>query len=164
MPSTLNENSGTSATIHTGSENRLNRKHISPIPEALQRQNRAKRKFMRNTETISFVMTYRAWKDLFQEKKEEEVLAKLKRKKEREKKKEVKKDTAGKSSIEKTNDKRGTFFNCTKSVKLTDLVCSLCNKLFHKKCVPHQHKMLMSEEEVEDSYVCHKFSVSREFL
>ena len=76
----------------------------------------------------------------------------------------MKKDTAGKSSIEKTNDKRGTFFNCTKSVKLTDLVCSLCNKLFHKKCVPHQHKMLMSEEEVEDSYVCHKFSVSREFL
>ena len=49
-------------------------------------------------------------------KKKKVVLAKLIRKKEREKKKEVKKDTAGKSSIEKTNDKRGTCFNCTKSV------------------------------------------------
>ena len=69
MPSTLDENSGTSATIHTGSENRLNCKHISPNPEALQRPNRAKRKFTRNTERISFVITCRAWKDLFQEKK-----------------------------------------------------------------------------------------------
>jgi hypothetical protein len=90
--------------------------------------------------------------------------SKLKRKKEIEKKKEVKKDTTGKSSIEKTTDKRGTCFNCTKCVKLTDLVCSLRNKLFYKKCVQRQHKMLMSEEEVEDSYVCHKFSVSRQFL
>jgi hypothetical protein len=90
--------------------------------------------------------------------------SKLKRRKEREKKKEVKKDTPGNSSIEKASDKRGTCFNCTKNVKLTDLVCSLCNKLFHEKFVLQQHKMLMSQEEVEDSYVCHKFSVSRHFL
>jgi len=69
MPSTLDENSGKSATIHTGSENRLNCKHISPIPEVLQRPNRAKRKFMRNTERISFVITCRAWKDLCKKKK-----------------------------------------------------------------------------------------------
>ena len=67
MPSTLDEISGTSANIHTGSENKLNCKHISPIPEALQWPNRAKRTYMRNTERISFVITCRAWKDLFQE-------------------------------------------------------------------------------------------------
>jgi hypothetical protein len=39
----------------------------------------------------------------------------------REKKKEVTKDTAGKSSIEKTNNKRETYFNC--SIKLRVLAC-----------------------------------------
>jgi hypothetical protein len=71
VPSTLDENPQTSATTHTGSENGLNCKYISPIPEVLQKPNRAKRKFMRNTERISFVVTCRAWKDLSQEKKEE---------------------------------------------------------------------------------------------
>jgi hypothetical protein len=94
IPSTLDENSETSATTHTGSENGPNCKHICPIPEALQKPNRAKRKFMRNTERIPFVITCRAWKVLFQggggeeeEEEEEEVLAKLKRKKDRGKKK-----------------------------------------------------------------------------
>ena len=35
-PSTLDENPGTCTAIHTGSEKRLNDKHISPIQEALQ--------------------------------------------------------------------------------------------------------------------------------
>jgi len=60
MPSALDKNSGRSATIHTGSENRLNCKHISPIPEVLRRPNRAKRKFMRNMERVSFGVTCRA--------------------------------------------------------------------------------------------------------
>lgn len=87
-PSTLDENPGTSTTIHSGSENRLNCKHISSIAEALHRPNRAKRKLMRNPERMSFVATCRAGKDLFQGKeiKKKEVLAKLKGKKEREKK------------------------------------------------------------------------------
>jgi hypothetical protein len=88
MPSTLDENLGTNTTIHTGSENRFNGKHMSPIPEALQGLNRAKRKFERDTERMSFIITWRAWKDLFQEKEnKKKELAKLKIKKEREEKK-----------------------------------------------------------------------------
>jgi hypothetical protein len=49
---------------------------------------------------------------------------------------------------------KGDCVLTARSVKLMDLACSLCNKLFHKKCVPHHHKMHIPEEE-EDSYVCH---------
>jgi hypothetical protein len=67
--------------------------------------------------------------------------------------------------LKKNQRLKGKMFNCTKSVKLTVLVCSLCNKLFHKKCVPHHHKMQVpEEEEEEDSYVCCIFLVSRQFL
>ena len=46
-------------------------------------------------------------------------------------------------------------------LKLTELVCSLRNKLFHNKFVPHNHKMEIPQE-VEDSYVCcHIFSVHK---
>jgi hypothetical protein len=41
-PSTLDENPGTYTAIHTGSEYRLNDKHISPIQEALQWPNTPK--------------------------------------------------------------------------------------------------------------------------
>ena len=81
---------------------------------------------------------------------------------ERDKKKEVKKDTASKSVIEKTNDKK-TGFNCSKGVKLTHLACSLCNKLVHKKCVPYHDKTQIPNR-VEDYYVCHMFSLHRQFL
>jgi hypothetical protein len=39
------------------------------------------------------------------------------------------------------------------------LTCSFCNKLFHKECIPHYHKMQMPEEK-EDSYACFMFAVS----
>jgi len=39
------------------------------------------------------------------------------------------------------NDRRGTCFSHTKGVKLTDLACSLCNKLVHRKYVPYHQKM-----------------------
>ena len=82
---------------------------------------------------------------------------------ERDKEKEVKKDTASKSGIEKTNDKKKPDFNCSKGVKLTHLACSLCNKLVHKKCVPYHHKTQIPNR-VEDYYVCHMFSLHRQFL
>jgi hypothetical protein len=47
-PSTLDEN----PCISTGSENRINAKHISPIQEASQWPNTPKRKFRRNAERI----------------------------------------------------------------------------------------------------------------
>ena len=81
---------------------------------------------------------------------------------ERAKKKEAKKETASKSRIEKTNDKKKTGFNCSKGVKLTHLACSLC-KLVHKKCVPYHHKMQIPNR-VEDYYVCHMFSLHRHIL
>jgi hypothetical protein len=56
--------------ICTGSENRHNDKHISPIQEILQWPDTAKRKFKRNTERIPFVTTCTAWKALFQGKEE----------------------------------------------------------------------------------------------
>lgn len=34
----------------------------------------------------------------------------------------------------------GMSFNCSKSVKVSDLSCLLCNKVFHKKHVPNYHK------------------------
>jgi hypothetical protein len=85
-PSTLDKNTGTSTTMHTGSENRLNGKHISPLQKFLQWPSTPKRKFKRNTERMLFVVACTAWKALYQ----------LVRNKEREKKNEVKKDTAGK--------------------------------------------------------------------
>ena len=105
IPSSLDKNPGTSITIHTGSENRLNGKHISPLQEVLQWPNTPERKFKRNTERMSFVIACTAWKALYQEnenRKKEKELAKLVRKKERENKNKVKKDTAEKYSIEET--------------------------------------------------------------
>jgi hypothetical protein len=67
-PSTLDEYRGTSTAIHTGSENRLNEKHIPPYQEVLQQPNATKRKFKRNTERMPFEVTCTAWKALFQEK------------------------------------------------------------------------------------------------
>jgi hypothetical protein len=66
-PSTLDKIPGTSTTIHTGSENRLNSKHISPLQEVLQWPNRPKRKFKRKTEKMPFVIACTAWKALYQE-------------------------------------------------------------------------------------------------
>jgi len=56
----------------------------------------------------------------------------------------------------------GMSCNCSNSVKVSDLACCLCNKVFHKKHVPNYHKKHMSEEEEDaDSFVCHIFSVCR---
>ena len=68
IPSTLDENPGTSTAIHRGPENRLNAKHIFPPPRSFVMDKHAERKFKRNTERMSFVITCRAWKALFQEK------------------------------------------------------------------------------------------------
>jgi hypothetical protein len=65
-PSTLDENPYTSTTIHTGSENRLNCKHISPLHKVLQWPNTPKRKFKRSTERLPFVVACTAWEALFQ--------------------------------------------------------------------------------------------------
>jgi hypothetical protein len=106
---TPSKNSGTSIVTHTGSENRLNDKHISSIQQVLQWATPPERKYKRNTETMPSVITCREWKVSFQEK----LLHWIEGRK-REKKKEVTKDTAGKSTIENTNDKRGIYFNCSK--------------------------------------------------
>lgn len=75
-------------------------------------------------------------KNLFKEEENKSLeLANLERKKEREKKNEVKKDTTDKSSIDIPMVKGGACFNCTKSVKLTYLQCSLSNQHFHEKYV-----------------------------
>jgi hypothetical protein len=92
-PNTLDENSCTNNVVHTGSESRLNDKHISLLQEVLRWPNTPKRTFKRITDRMRFVITCRVWKVLFQEKEnknKEEELAKLERKKEREKKKELK--------------------------------------------------------------------------
>jgi len=60
--STLGEYSCMSTTIHTGLENRLKDKHISPHQEDLQWPNTQKRKFKRDTERMPYVITYRTWK------------------------------------------------------------------------------------------------------
>jgi len=67
-PSTLDENPGRSTAIHTGSENRLNEKHIPPYQEVLLEPNITKRKFKRNTQRMLFEVTCTAWKALFHEK------------------------------------------------------------------------------------------------
>jgi len=93
-----------------------------------------------------FLIACTAWQASYQEKennKTERELAKLVRNKEREKKNEVKKNTAGKYSIEETSDTRGTDFSCTKGVKLRGLACSLCTRLVHRKC---HHKMHIPEK------------------
>jgi len=33
------------------------------------------------------------------------------------------------------------------SIKLTDLANALCNRLLHRKCVPHYHEMQIPEEQ-----------------
>jgi hypothetical protein len=55
--------------VHTGSENRLNDKYISPLQEVLHWPNTPKIKFKGNTERIMFVIICRTWKALFQGKK-----------------------------------------------------------------------------------------------
>jgi hypothetical protein len=60
--STLDENLGKSAATHTGPENRLNDEHISPIQEVLQWPCTSERKFKRNIEKMSFIITCRTWK------------------------------------------------------------------------------------------------------
>jgi hypothetical protein len=67
--------------------------------------------------------------------------------------------TAGKSNIkEKLMIKGECVLTAIRVLKLTDLACSLCNKLFHKKCVPIHHIAHTPEEE-EDSYVSHDYSM-----
>jgi hypothetical protein len=78
-PSTLDENPGPSASIHTGSKNTLNDKHISPIQEALQWTNTLQRWLKRN-----IVIPRREWKPVYQKKeKKKKELARLEREKER---------------------------------------------------------------------------------
>jgi hypothetical protein len=85
-PSTLDENPGRSATIHTGSKNKLNDKHISPIQEALQWPNTLQRRLKRNIERMQFVIPCREWKPVYQKKeKKKKELAGLEREKERKK-------------------------------------------------------------------------------
>jgi len=67
-PSTLDENPGTSINICTGSENRLNGKHVSPLQGVSQFPNTPKRKFKRSTERLPYVIACTTWKALFQEK------------------------------------------------------------------------------------------------
>ncbi|KAJ4430728.1 hypothetical protein ANN_19319 [Periplaneta americana] len=91
-------------------------KKMSPLGKVLQWSNTPRRKFKRNTERMPFVITCKTWKVLFEEKeskKKEEALAKEERKKKREDKR-----------------RKGMCFKCTKTVRLTDLECSLCKKLF----------------------------------
>jgi len=78
-------------------------------------------------------------------------------------KKNWKNNKAGNFSVQIMNDKRGMCFICNQTDKLTDLACALCNKFFHKKCVPRNYKMHIPEKD-DDSYACHMFSVSRQFL
>jgi hypothetical protein len=81
---------------------------ISLLQEVLQWPNTLTKMLKRTADRMWSVITCRAWKALFQEKEnknKEEELAKLEWEKKRERKKNLK-ITAGKSSIEKTNDKR----------------------------------------------------------
>jgi len=39
-------------------------------------------------------------------------------------------------------------------VKLSVLKCSLSNKFFHEKCVPHHHKIHIPEGEEEEDSLC----------
>ena len=84
-PSTLDENPGPSAAIHTGSKNRLNDKHISPIQEAPQWPNTLQRRLKRNIERMQFVIPCRERKPVYQkkEKKQKEKLARLEREEKR---------------------------------------------------------------------------------
>jgi hypothetical protein len=82
----------TGLTIHT----------FLPLQEVLQWPNMPKRKFKRNTERMSFVITCRAWKALFQGKENKKKKKNLLHRKENSKEKRREKNTAGKSSIEKS--------------------------------------------------------------
>ncbi|KAF5274597.1 hypothetical protein FQA39_LY07209 [Lamprigera yunnana] len=129
----------------------------SALEEVLQCPNTPKRKFKRNTERMPSIMTCRTWKALFEEKenkKKDKAFDKEEIKKKREEKKELKEK---KVTIKRNNcEKKGMCFKCTKTVRPTDLVCSLCKKVFHRKCVPDDHKIHMRLPEDDDSYVCHK--------
>lgn len=122
------------------------------------------KKFKRNTEGTPFVITYTAWKYLYQgkqSKKKEEKLAVVGKNKDKIRKKWKRKEQVN-LVLKKNGDKMGKCFNCTKSVKLTDLVCTLCNKLYHNKCGPHNHKIRILEK--YDCYASHIFWVRRLFL
>jgi hypothetical protein len=73
-PSTLDENPRPSAAIHTGSKNRLNDKHISPIQEALQWLNTLQRRLKRNRERMPFVIPCREWTPVHQKKEKKNSL------------------------------------------------------------------------------------------
>jgi hypothetical protein len=60
--------------------------------------------------------------------------------------------------LKKLLSKGAYVLTAIRVLKLTYVACSLCNKLFHKKCVPNHNKMHIPEEQ-EDSYVCHMISV-----
>jgi hypothetical protein len=81
---------------------------------------------------MSFVITCRAWKDLFQEK--EKKLPKLNRKKERETKTHVKKDTAGKSSMEKSMIKGECVLTAPNVSNLRHNVLNLQNIFQYEVC------------------------------
>jgi len=45
------------------------------------------------------------------------------------------------------------------ALTVTELAYS--TNFFHKKCVPHDHKMHIPQEEEEESYICHMFSAHK---
>jgi hypothetical protein len=107
-PSTLDENSCTNNVVHTGSEIRLTDKHIYPVQEVLQWPDTQKRTLKRITERMRFVITCTAGKFYFKRKKirtKKKSLLNSKERRKEERKKNLK-IIAGKSNIEKTNDKR----------------------------------------------------------
>jgi hypothetical protein len=67
--------------------------------------------------------------------------------------KKLKNNTAVKSTVEKASDK-GECLTAPRVLKVSDLVCLLYKKLIHKKCIVHNYKVYLHEDEKDDSENC----------
>lgn len=149
--------------------------HTAPkLAEILRYPESPKRKGKRHTERQSFVLTSKTWKrceiDKLQ-KKQDEQEKKNERKRMREEKSLNKKgmpkqkkgrptkgtkDLAASEQVG-SSSKTGLCYVCVRNIKAANkaLVCSMCNKLFHERCVPKNHIQHIPDDSDDDSFVCH---------
>ena len=56
------------------------------------------------------------------------------------------------------NQKCGLCYVCARNIKFSkgdELECSMCNKIFHIRCLPTHHKHHVPDNEDADGFVCH---------
>jgi hypothetical protein len=116
-PHILNKSPWASTSVYKGSVNRLKDKHITSFQKW---PNIQKRKFKRKTDRMPFLITYTAWNVYFGRKRTRKMKIMVNSKGGKEKRRAKITDQVN-VVMKKTNKNRGTYFNCTKMVKLIDI-------------------------------------------